>query len=205
MTRSKSHGSQMPSPASTNPGPARAPPARATLTQTRVSAGASGRPRGAGRRGHDCAGCGRPSCAPSAPCLPHSVGFACHVATALPSAEGGRPDARVVPDSVLGARPRAAGRPAPGAEGGRPVGVCAGRAGACTASWNSRITLAVSAPRRCVFGSRPQGWRSAAGLLKGVFVSVAMQRQLIYGWVSHCGLKLRAEKLTFLTEEESQP
>lgn len=56
MRRSKSHGSQMPSPASTNPGPARAPPAQATLTQTRVSAEASGRPRGAGHRGHDRAG-----------------------------------------------------------------------------------------------------------------------------------------------------
>lgn len=167
MTRSKSHGSQMPSPASTNPGPAPfalhplGPPSH----RRGVSAGASGRPRGAGRRGHDCAGCGRPSCAPSAPRLPHSVGFACHVATALPSAEGGRPDARGVPDSVPGARPRAAGRPAPGAEGGRPVGVCAGRGGVCTASWNSRITLAVSAPAMvCV-------WQSPPGLALGRWAS----------------------------------
>lgn len=92
MRRSKSHGSQMPSPASTNPGPAPfalcplGPPSH----RRGVSAGASGRPRGAGHCGHDRAGCGRPSCTPSAPRLPHSVGFACHVATALPSAEGGR-------------------------------------------------------------------------------------------------------------------
>lgn len=58
MRRSKSHGSQMPSPASTNPGPAPfalrplGPPSH----RRGVSAGASGRPRGAGRRGHDRAG-----------------------------------------------------------------------------------------------------------------------------------------------------